>query len=115
MTRTEGHRRLGLTARLIDAPDAAATYDRYHADVWPEVVADGRAAGATRTTIFRDERRLFMVIDADDTFDLAGYAESLSSPRTVEWQGVMDVLLEDQPGAAPGMKWRLISEVCDVP
>jgi L-rhamnose mutarotase len=115
MTRTEGHRRLGLTARLIDDPDAAATYDRYHATVWPEVVADGRAAGATRTTIFRDGRRLFMVIDADDTFDLAGYAGSLSSPRTLEWQRVMDALLEDQPGASPGPKWRLVTEVCDVP
>jgi L-rhamnose mutarotase len=106
--------RLGLTARLIDAPDAAATYDRYHAAVWPEVVADGRAAGAIRTTIFRDERRLFMVIDADDTFDLAGYAEALSSPRTVEWQELMDALLEDQPGERAGMKWRSISKVCDV-
>ncbi len=115
MTRTDGRRRLALTAHLINTPDAAATYDRYHAAVWPEVIADSRAAGAARTTIFRDDRRLFMVIDADDTFDLAAFAGALSSPRTIEWQRVMDPLLEDQPAAAPGMKWRVIPEVCDVP
>jgi L-rhamnose mutarotase len=113
--RVEGHRRLGLTARLVDDPTAAAIYDRYHAAVWPEVVANGRAAGAIRTTIFRDGRRLFMVIDADDEFDLVRYADSLSSPRTVEWQKLMDTLLDDQRGAAPGEKWRSIATVCDVP
>jgi L-rhamnose mutarotase len=107
------HQRLGLTARLVDDPRATAIYDRYHSAVWPEVVANGRAAGAIRTTIFRDGRRLFMVIDAEDDFDLGRYGHSLSSPRTVEWQRLMDALLEDQRG--PGEKWRPIAAVCDVP
>jgi L-rhamnose mutarotase len=114
MDRDPTTKRFGLRAELIADPAAAATYERHHAAVWPEVLADGRRAGAIRTTIFRDERALFMVMDAVAGFDIDAYASFLSSPRTLEWQRIMNGLLEDQPGAAPGMKWRVIGTVCDV-
>jgi L-rhamnose mutarotase len=114
MDRDPDLKRFGQTARLHDGPDVAATYERYHAAVWPEVLADGRRAGSIRTTIFRDGRVLFMVIDTESGFELDAYASFLSSRRTLEWQRIMDDLLEDQPGMAAGTKWRPIDAICDV-
>lgn len=98
--------RLGLTASIRDEPGAIDEYVRAHAAIWPEVIADSRQAGVRITCIFRDERRLFMYMEADAGFQLGDYGAQLSSERTLAWQRWMDTLLEDQPGASPGLKWR---------
>jgi len=103
----QGNRiRLGLTASIRDDPSAVEEYVRAHAAIWPEVIADSRVAGVIVTCIFRDGRNLFMYMETEPGFDLDSYADQLSSPRTLEWQRWMDGLLDDQPGAAPGLKWR---------
>lgn len=73
-------RRFGLVAQLRDQPDAAETNERHHADIWPEVIADGRQAGVVRTAIFRDETTLFMVMDTDETFDIETFGSLPSDP-----------------------------------
>jgi L-rhamnose mutarotase len=107
-------KRYGLTAELRDHPDAAESYERFHADIWPEVRADGRRSGVLRTAIYRDDRRLFMVMDTDDTFEIDAFVSESSSPRVAEWHALMDGLLQDQPHMAAGRKWRVIGLVCDV-
>jgi L-rhamnose mutarotase len=103
--------RLGLTATIRDDPSAILEYVVAHQTPWPEVLADAAKAGVRITCIFRDGRRLFMYLEADRQFALDAYAGLLSSPRTLEWQERMNGLLEDQPGAVTGLKWRALESV----
>jgi L-rhamnose mutarotase len=107
-------RRFGLTARLRDGGDAVDAYERFHARIWPEVLEDGRRSGVSRTSIFREGDRLFMVMDTDDDFRIEAFGFPSAEPRVREWQATMDTLLLDQPDLAPGHKWRPIGTVSDV-
>ena len=49
--------RIGFVMRLL--PGAEATYRQRHANVWPEMLAELKAAGASNYSIFLDGDRLF--------------------------------------------------------
>lgn len=104
-------KRIGLTALLRD--DAAIeVYERYHAAVWPEVVAANERAGLLRVFIYRDGRRLFMFQEGVDDYDATALGEVLATvhPRTREWIDLMDSLMEQPAGG--GGPWRVLPEIC---
>lgn len=103
--------RLGLVATIKADPGSVAAYVEAHQAIWQSVLEDARAAGVRLTCIFRDDRRLFMFMEAVPGFDLDAFAAALSNPSTLEWQRRMDLLLDDQPGAAAGLKWRRLDVV----
>lgn len=103
--------RLGLVATIRDEPGAVEAYVQAHQAVWPSVLEDARTAGVRLTCIFRDSRSLFMYMEAAPGFHVDAFAAALSNPLTLEWQRQMDLLLEDQVGAAPGLKWRRLEPV----
>jgi L-rhamnose mutarotase len=79
-----------LALDLRDDPAVMAEYDRYHREVWPEVLEHLRASGIHDMTIWRRENRLVMLIDADPGFA----PEQLvigpgTHPRVKEWETLM--------------------------
>ena len=92
-------------------PAVMAEYDRYHRQVWPEVLEHLRASGIENRTIWRRENRLVMLIDAG-----AGFAaEQLTigpgtHPRVKEWEAQMARFQQPLPHATK-IEWQLMREV----
>lgn len=107
-------KRSALTALLVDDAKAIEAYERYHANVWPEVMADNERCGARRIFIYRDGRRLFMFIEGDDTFDIDTFGAGIANghPRTREWLALMEGFMVPTEDGTPGMQWSVLPEIC---
>jgi L-rhamnose mutarotase len=77
--------KVGIHTRL--KPGAVERYERYHKEVWPDVLAAIRRVGITRYLIFRDGLDLFHYIECGD-YDRA-IAELADDPINVKWQAEM--------------------------
>ena len=77
--------KVGIHTRL--QPGAVERYERYHKEVWPEVLAAIRRSGITEYMIFRDGLDLFHYIECAD-FDRA-IAELAKDPVNLRWQTEM--------------------------
>jgi L-rhamnose mutarotase len=77
--------KVGLHTRL--KPGAEERYEKYHREVWPDVLAGIRNAGITKYVIFRDGLDLFHYIECED-YDRA-IAELAQSPLNQRWEAEM--------------------------
>lgn len=84
--------RIAWTARL--RPDAIEAYERAHADVWPEVLAVIREAGARNYSIFRSGTTLFGILECDDP-DVTR-ARMREGQRRLGWNEAMAPLFEPE-------------------
>ena len=101
-----------LTVDLKDDPVAMASYDRYHADVWPEVLADLREIGIDDMTIWRRGTRMVMLLETPDDFDLRKLAGSPHShPRVKEWGQLMVGYMQPLTDADFVGAWQPMAEV----
>jgi L-rhamnose mutarotase len=90
---------VGLRTRL--KPGMEDSYEKAHAEVWPELLAAHQALGITRWLIFRDGLDLFHAVECED-FERATAALA-QDPVDQRWQEHMAqyvVVAEDQRGAA---------------
>jgi L-rhamnose mutarotase len=112
MSAKEGTVRRCLTLDLKDNPAAIEAYDRYHAEVWPEVLAHLGASGIEDMTIWRRGSRLMMLIETAPDFQLSRLvATADSSTRVKEWDRLMATFqqaLSDSDGEG---LWQSMSEV----
>jgi L-rhamnose mutarotase len=106
-------KRYVLTVDLKDDPAAIAQYRRYHQAVWPEVQASLRRVGVRSMDIYGLGRRLTMVMETRDDFDLsASFADhAVSSSRCAELEELMKTFQEAPPGARPGDLWARMDPV----
>ena len=95
--------RIGFRMRLL--PGAEAEYRRRHADVWPEMLAALRAAGARNYSIFLGGEDLFGYLEVDD-FD-AFRAAMAAAPINDPWQADMATLIDPLTDPATGFHQRL--------
>jgi L-rhamnose mutarotase len=77
--------KVGIHTRL--KPGVVERYERYHREVWPDVLAAIRGAGITRYLIFRDGLDLFHYIECED-YDRA-IGELANDPVNIKWQAEM--------------------------
>jgi len=77
--------KVGIHTRL--KPGVVERYERYHKEVWPDVLAAIRRAGITRYLIFRDGLDLFHYIECED-YDRA-IGELADDPVNIKWQAEM--------------------------
>ncbi len=95
-------------------PDPAliAGYEAYHRAVWPEILDAIRAAGIECLEIYRVENRLFMILEANDTFSFERKAAAdAANPRVQEWETLMWKYQQALPSARPGEKWVLMERI----
>jgi len=95
-----------LTLDLKDDPALIAEYQSYHQKVWPEIKQSIRSAGILDMEIYLLGTRMFMIIEADDSFSFAKKAELDRGNRKVqEWETLMWKFQQPLKEARPGEKW----------
>ena len=95
--------------RLQVKPDKLEEYVQVHADVWPELLADMRAAGYHNYSIFSDGPELFGIFETDDF--LASQAALAASDANRRWQAWMTEYLETPVDPDSGSGMKLMTEV----
>ena len=106
-------KRYVLTVDLVPEGHRIAAYLRHHRAVWPEVQRSLRRVGVRAMDIYRLGRRLVMVMDAADGFDLRrSMARHRSShPRCAEWEDLMKTFQRRPPRARPGEVWAQMGHI----
>jgi L-rhamnose mutarotase len=95
--------RIGFVMRLL--PGAEAEYRQRHAEVWPEMLDELRAAGARNYSIFLRGDDLFGYLEVED---LRRFQESLAASEiNARWQADMGSLIDPLTDPATGFHQRL--------
>lgn len=104
-----------LALDLKDTPASIAEYEAHHRAVWPEVLASIREAGIERLEIWRIENRLFMILEADDSFSFEKKAAADAANSVVQdWETLMWRYQQALPTAKPGEKWLLMNKIFEL-
>ena len=100
---------------LKDNPKLIAEYEAYHKAVWPEIEQSILESGIQHLAIYRTGNRLFMIMEADDTFNLERKASlDLANPKVQEWERLMWNYQQALPTASPGQKWMLMEKIFEL-
>lgn len=102
--------RIGRVLRLRKGTEAE--YERYHADVWPEVLEAIRKSGIRNHTIFRYGRWLFSYFELPDNVSLTEAGRIISSCDACRrWEELMHALQEPLSESERENWWVLMKEV----
>ena len=105
-------KRYCLALDLINDEKLIAAYEAYHQNIWPEIKKSIRDAGITNMEIYRTGNRLFMIMDADDSFSFERKgAMDNSNPKVQEWEQLMWKFQLSLPWAKQGEKWVLMDKI----
>ena len=104
-----------LALDLIPDQELINEYIQYHQNVWPEILASIKESGIEQMEIYHIENRLFMIIEADDSFDFK-QKEKLDkqNPTVQKWEQLMWKYQQAIPGGRAGAKWRLMHKIFDL-
>ncbi len=105
-----------LTINLVEDPEKIEQYKAYHRKVWPEVIGNLRSVGILDMRIWLLGRRMFMLMQAEDSFqpDRDFARLEASSPRYNEWQRTMDEFQQKVSEAQPTEHWAAMEKVFDM-
>jgi L-rhamnose mutarotase len=105
-------RRYCLALDLNDDEKLIAEYEAYHQKIWPEIKKSITDAGITNMEIYRTGNRLFMMMDADDSFSFERKeAMDNNNPKVQEWEQLMWKFQLSLPWAKQGEKWVLMDKI----
>jgi L-rhamnose mutarotase len=106
------NRRYCLALDLKDDPQLIAEYRHYHEHVWPDVLQSIRDSGIEEMEIYLLGTRMFMIIEANESFSFAAKARAdATNPRVQEWEELMWKFQQRLPWAKPGEKWVLTERI----
>ena len=105
-----------LALDLVDDPELIAEYERYHQQVWPEIIDSIKSSGIEVLDIYRTGNRMFMIIEANDdfSFDKKSKADA-GNPKVQEWEQLMWKFQQALPWAKPGEKWIIMDKIFGLP
>ncbi|MCC8410210.1 L-rhamnose mutarotase [Mucilaginibacter sp. UR6-1] len=104
-----------LTIDLHDDPGLIAAYDDWHKKVWPEVLQSITGSGIESMEIYRFASRLFMIVEANDSFSFEAKAKAdANNPKVQEWENLMWKFQKPMPQAKPGEKWMLMDKIFEL-
>lgn len=95
--------------RLWVKPEKLQEYKRWHQEVWPELLADMRAASIRNYSIFADGAELFGYLECDD-WEAASAALARSDANR-RWQEFMADYLATPVDADAAEPLRVMEEV----
>ena len=97
---------------LKDDPTLIKEYEKYHENVWPEIIESIKNSGILNMEIYRAGNRLFMVMDTEDDFSLEHKALiDEFNPKVQEWETLMWKYQLALPYARQGEKWMLMTKI----
>jgi L-rhamnose mutarotase len=86
-------------------------YKKYHADVWPEVLARIRSCNIRNYSIFHKDGLLFAYMEYIGD-DFAGdMAKMAADPKTQEWWAIMEPMQQPLTNRSKGEWWANMDEV----
>lgn len=105
-------KRYCLALDLYDDEALIAQYEKWHEQVWPEVLESIRASGIEDMKIYRIETRMFMIMETSDEFSFEAKASAdANNSRVKEWETLMWQFQKALPFAKNGEKWMLMKEI----
>jgi L-rhamnose mutarotase len=110
------HRRYCLALDLKDDPSLIGEYEKYHRDVWPEIIKSIMDSGIEVLEIYRTGNRLFMIMEVNKDFSFEKKAATDTiNEKVQEWETLMWEFQQALPGAKPGEKWLLMDKIFELP
>lgn len=101
-----------LFCDLKDDAKLIEEYKEYHKSVWPEIIKSIKDSGIENMEIYNNGNRLFMIIEANDTFSLEGKAKmDASNSKVQEWEDLMWKYQQQIPWAKEGEKWLPLEQI----
>ncbi|MCX8530961.1 L-rhamnose mutarotase [Chryseobacterium luquanense] len=101
-----------LALDLIDDPKLIAEYENYHQNIWPKVRQSILDSGIINMEIYRVQNRLFMIIEAEDSFSFEAKNDvDQNNPKVQEWEELMWKFQHQLPTSKEGEKWRLMDRI----
>ena len=92
-------------------PASVQSYRKYHADVWPEVLATIRRCNIRNYSIFLKDDVLFGYYEYHGSDYEADMAQMAADPKTQEWWSIMMPMQQPLETRAPGEWWASMEEV----
>ena len=109
-------KRYCLALDLKDDPALIAEYEKYHKNVWQEIIKSIKDSGIEVLEIYRTGNRMFMIIEASGDFSFEKKAVlDNANPRVQEWEELMWKFQQAIPWAKPGEKWILMEKIFELP
>lgn len=104
-----------LTLDLKNDENLIAEYERYHREVWPEIIDSIKNSGITGMEIYRVFNRLFMIMETNENFSFDKKNEmDKANPKVQEWENLMWKYQQALPGSRPGEKWILMNKIFEL-
>lgn len=101
-----------LAVDLVNDPVLIAEYEAHHKSIWPEIKKSITDSGITNMEIYRAGNRMFMIMEADDSFSFEKKAAmDASNEKVQEWEQLMWKFQQAMPFAKPGEKWVLMDKI----
>ena len=108
-------KRYCLALDLKPDPFLIKEYETYHSNVWPEILDSIRESGIVRLEIYRLENRLFMILEAEDSFTFEKKAVlDAGNPAVQKWEELMWKYQMALPSAKAGEKWLLMDKIFEL-
>jgi L-rhamnose mutarotase len=99
-------------AMLRIKAESIESYKRYHAAVWPEVVAMMHECNIRNYSIYLKEDYLFSCFEYHGENFQRDMAKMAADKKTQEWWAIMTPMQEPLPTRQPGEWWARMEEVC---
>ena len=89
-----------------------AEYERYHANVWPEIKTSILDSGIINMEIYRTGNRLFMIMETNDDFSFENKSRmDAANDKVQEWEKLMWKFQQPMPWAKQGEKWIKMEKI----
>lgn len=105
-----------LALDLVNDAALIAEYEKYHEQVWPEIIDSIKSSGIEVLDIYRTGNRMFMIIEAgpEFSFEKKGKADA-ANPKVQEWETLMWKFQQALPWAKEGEKWIKMEKIFELP
>ena len=101
-----------LALDLKNDTELITEYEKYHKNVWPEIIESIKGSGIEALDIYRTGNRMFMIIEANDKFSFEKKAlMDSANPKVQDWEELMWKFQQALPWAKPGEKWILMDKI----
>jgi L-rhamnose mutarotase len=105
-------KRYCLALDLKDDAGLIDEYKAYHLAVWPEIKESIVSSGIVDMQIYLAGNRLFMIVEAEDSFSFeAKAAADAGNPMVQRWEKLMWTFQQALPQAKPGEKWMQMEQI----